>query len=161
MSAQVMRRPLRVVALACLLPVWTPSVGQGQEAEVSCMEYDVSEARGSARGGTRFRVRTSSPDAGFLGLATLRSSSPEADPDGYPRVSRVYCGYPAYEAGLRVGDLIVTVNGRDARQPRVISAGRPGTVLDVRIQRAEEVLDLTMVSVRRPRIEGDSDGMSN
>ncbi len=97
------------------------------------------------------RTRTSPPGTGFLGLATVRASGSEANPGGYPKVDRVYCGYPAYKAGLRVGDLVLAVNERDARQPRVIAAGRPGTVLEVRIQRGQEVLELKMVSVRHPR----------
>lgn len=96
-SSFVVRQRLRVLALAFF--VWTPSVAQGQqESEVTCTEY---EARSdSTPGGVRMRTRTSPVGAGFLGLSTVRNSGSEDNPSGYPRVGRVYCGYPAYEAGL-------------------------------------------------------------
>lgn len=142
----------RLLAFAVASLAWTPSVARGQEkGEVACTDYEVSEAPDSTSGGVRMRTRTSPPGTGFLGLATVRASGSEANPGGYPKVDRVYCGYPAYKAGLRVGDLVLAVNERDARQPRVIAAGRPGTVLEVRIQRGQEVLELKMVSVRHPR----------
>lgn len=152
-GAFVMGQRLRLLALAVASLAWTPSVVRGQqEGEVPCEEYKVFEAPDSTSGDARMRTRTSPPGAGFLGLATgLSSGSDEANPGGYPKVTRVYCGYPAYDAGIRVGDLVLAVNGRDARQPRVLAAGRPGTVLEVRIQRSQEVLEFNMVSVRHPR----------
>ncbi|MYK69444.1 MAG: PDZ domain-containing protein [Gammaproteobacteria bacterium] len=151
---------LGTVALTGLL-LCLPSDSSAQEKdERECIEYENrSEVVDSTSGRVRMSARTPNPSSGFLGIATQRSSSREDNPDGYPRLIRVYCGYPAHEAGLRAGDLILAVNGRDARQPRVISAGRPGTVLEVRIQRDEEVLEFTVVSVRRPQTEdGESVG---
>ena len=145
----------RLLALALASFAWAPSVARGQqEGKVECSEYAVSEAPDSTSGDARMRTRTAPPGAGFLGLVTGRGSGSDANPGGYPKVNRVYCGYPAYEAGIRVGDLVLAVNGRDARQPRAIAAGRPGTILEVRIQRGQEVLELKMVSVRHPRTRG-------
>lgn len=146
------RSALGVVALAGLL-LGLPSQASAQEREeTECVDYENRAAvRDSTSGRVRMSTSTAGPNRGFLGLATRRSSRPEVNPDGYPRISRVYCGHPAYNAGLRAGDLILAVNGRDARQPRVVSPGRPGTVLNFRIRRDQEVLEFTVVSVRPPQ----------
>ncbi len=150
---------LAVVALTGLL-LCLPSDAAAQENdERECIEYENrSEVADSTSGRVRMSARAPNPSSGFLGIATRRSSSREVNPDGYPRLTRVYCGYPAHEAGLRADDLILAVNGRDARQPRAMSPGRPGTVLEVRIRRGQEVLEFTVVSVRRPQTDIESTG---
>ncbi len=139
-----------VLALASL--GWTPSLLRGQEVhETACTELEVPVGPDSTLGVSRMRTRIALPGTGWLGFSTVWGSGSLPKPGGYPRVGQVFCGYPADEAGLQPGDLVLAVNGRDGRQPRAISAGRPGTVVEFRIQPGQEVLEMTMVSVRDPR----------
>jgi S1-C subfamily serine protease len=70
--------------------------------------------------------------------------------DGHVEVFRVFCGSPASHAGVRPGDLILTVNGYAASEPRVLVPSRPGMPFQLRIQRGESVLNVSFVSVARP-----------
>jgi C-terminal processing protease CtpA/Prc len=56
----------------------------------------------------------------------------------YPRVSSLTEGSAAAKAGLRTGDIIVSVNGRDAREPPLFSALRPGAGIVMRVRRGTE-----------------------
>ena len=71
-------------------------------------------------------------------------------------VTRVYCGYPAHEAGLRAGDRILAVNGRAFGQPGVARLGerRIGIESVMTFQRGDEELEISMISVARPSAGG-------
>ncbi|MEU5215703.1 S41 family peptidase [Streptomyces sp. NPDC020807] len=88
-----------------------------------------------------------------VGLSAGRSGA-----DGV-RVTRVQDGGPADRAGLRVGDRIVAVDGREVdglSVSEVVSLlrgdGEPGTPVELRVGRGRDVWDETL---RRARLETD------
>lgn len=68
----------------------------------------------------------------------------------HPKIEAVYCDSPAEKAGLKKGDVLLTVNGVDSRQPGILAAKRPGMSFHIRVQRAGEILDYTVRSIPRP-----------
>lgn len=81
------------------------------------------------------------PTGGSLGLSygwnkpfRLREGQPLRMPY-YPVVTSLVAGSSAKEAGLMVGDTILSANGRDAREPKLFPDRRPGTWYTVRIRR--------------------------
>jgi C-terminal processing protease CtpA/Prc len=79
-------------------------------------------------------------------------------PDGkarlatYPRVQRVIAGSPAEAAGLRVGDELVVVDGRDGKQPPLFDHARAGTRVLLRIRRGDEEREISFVPRRAARV---------
>jgi C-terminal processing protease CtpA/Prc len=70
----------------------------------------------------------------------------------HPRVATVEPGSPAYKVGIRPGDVVVLVNGVDARVPETMM-GQPGKVYVFRIRRGSEVRDYTLTSTTRPTLQ--------
>lgn len=77
----------------------------------------------------------------------------------HPYVTEVVKGSTAEEAGLAVGDTILSVDGRDTRQPPMFPDESPGVRHLMRIRRAGEEMELTFVmpataarSQARPRM---------
>jgi S1-C subfamily serine protease len=66
-------------------------------------------------------------------------------PSVFPKVERIAPGGPATRAGLVDGDVLLSVNGRDAREPRLFSNRRPGTRYVLRIRRGSEERETTLV----------------
>ncbi|HLL45307.1 MAG TPA: PDZ domain-containing protein, partial [Longimicrobiaceae bacterium] len=56
----------------------------------------------------------------------------------YPRVTGVAQGSTAARAGVREGDVIVSVNGHDSRRPPLFRDLRPGSTVVLRIRRGGE-----------------------
>lgn len=69
----------------------------------------------------------------------------ETRPSTFPLVSCVIVGSPAERAGLRPGDIIVAVNGRDPRLRGSFAERQVGARWVVRIQRAGEERDVSFV----------------
>lgn len=67
----------------------------------------------------------------------------------HPRVSTVEPGSPAYKVGIRPGDVVMMVNGVDARVPETM-VGEPGKVYVFRIRRGGDVRDYTITSTAPP-----------
>ncbi len=66
---------------------------------------------------------------------------------GYPYVKGVTKGSNADRAGLVVGDAILSVDGRDARQRQLFPGARPGARYVVRVRRGGEERELTYTFV--------------
>jgi S1-C subfamily serine protease len=93
------------------------------------------------------------PTAGYHGInyrGNFRLEEGRPVLVGHVEVVRVLCGSPAHAAGIRAGDLIVAVNGRDPGEPLVLVASRPGLQFDLRIKRGEAIRNFSIVSVARP-----------
>ncbi|MFL5386325.1 MAG: PDZ domain-containing protein [Longimicrobiaceae bacterium] len=102
-------------------------------------------APGAAGQGTRDPATIPSPTGMLYGGMDL-----ELWPDGsyrvvnFPRVVRVDSGSVSARAGFRLGDVLLSVNGRDVREPRPFRL-QPGEVRwVVRIRRGEEEKELVM-----------------
>lgn len=62
----------------------------------------------------------------------------------YPVVIRVDSGSVSARAGFALGDVLLTVNGRDSRNPRPFRTQRGELHWVVRVRRGTEEKDLTM-----------------
>jgi S1-C subfamily serine protease len=60
----------------------------------------------------------------------------------FPTVSAVVEGSAAARAGLKVGDVIVSVNGHDARRPPLFTGLRHGAAVVMRVRRGDEERDV-------------------
>jgi len=81
--------------------------------------------------------------------------------DGYIEILRVFDGAPASEAGIKSGDVIVAVNGKDVAELGYEASteairGEPGTTVDVTVARGEERLTLT--ATRQTYVQQTVDG---
>jgi C-terminal processing protease CtpA/Prc len=101
-------------------------------------------------------VRGESRNAGKTAYTGLRvRGRPSPAPDGtprwadYPVVHAVAQGSPAARVGILPGDVLLFVNGIDARDPRTLF-GEPGKVFTIRIRRGSAVREFVVASVRRP-----------
>lgn len=76
----------------------------------------------------------------------------------HPTVLRLASGSTAEAAGLQVGDTIVSVDGRDTRQPPMFADDSPGVRHLMRIRRGGEEMELTFVmpAIPPPPSEGGS-----
>jgi|1186.fasta_scaffold43615_2 S1-C subfamily serine protease len=126
--------------LACLL-IAVAAHGQGGVASVT---------RGS-----RDRATMPTP-TGMLyspGVIELQPDSPPRSVD-YPVVSRVDSGSVSARAGLRIGDVLLSVNGKDGREARLFRLENGAERWVMRIRRGTEEMELTMEvppSMRRGR----------
>ncbi|HET7233601.1 MAG TPA: M56 family metallopeptidase [Longimicrobium sp.] len=68
-----------------------------------------------------------------------------AGPGRHATVTSVAQGSPADLAGLRAGDELVTVNGVDGGEPKLLSDRRPGTEYALRVRRGGQEHDLRLV----------------
>ncbi|HEY0021536.1 MAG TPA: PDZ domain-containing protein [Longimicrobium sp.] len=93
-------------------------------------------------------VRATGPGAG-LGFSWGWDGGLTRGPNGRtvmqnpPVVRTVAAHSAAARAGLRVGDIIVSANGRDGRTPRLFEGIRPGTRLVLRIRRVNAEREVT------------------
>jgi serine protease Do len=91
---------------------------------------------------------------GYLGVSVVRVSASDADQVGLSRpfgarVRRVTEGSPAAEAGLRRGDIIMAIDGKelasDSDLTARVSTTPPGTVVKFRIWRDERPMSLRVI----------------
>lgn len=67
----------------------------------------------------------------------------------HPTIDTVDPGSPAARVGLRPGDVVLLVNGRDSREPEAMH-GEPGTVYVFRVRRGSAIRDYTVTSTVLP-----------
>lgn len=66
----------------------------------------------------------------------------------YPIIRGIRPGFPADSAGLKVGDILLAIDGEDLIERRGTYAPPAGTRITLRFRRGEQVREVTMVSVR-------------
>ncbi|WP_419940140.1 PDZ domain-containing protein [Candidatus Palauibacter sp.] len=66
----------------------------------------------------------------------------------YPIIVRIHPCSPAEEAGLLVGDRLVRINGRDARElPTPWHGGKPGAIEEIEVHRGEKLIEVSVARV--------------
>lgn len=91
------------------------------------------------RGGSRVELRVPRPDAARL--------AKELDWNTGTVIGRVFLGLPAYQAGLREGDEILSVDGERVSNWNDLSARirrSPDTPLDIQVRRGSQVFSITV-----------------
>lgn len=109
----------------------------------------------AGQGEETVEVRESSA-RGSLGLGwaygndyVIRQGESGTRPRQHPTVSRVSEGGAAERAGLRAGDVILTVNGVDSRQGPLFRDRTPGTRYTVRVRRGDQEREVVLVVAER------------
>ena len=96
---------------------------------------------------------------GWLGVAFNSNFSMDASPDGprlamrrYPEIESVEPGSPAEKSGIRRGDVLLTLGGRDLSDAELSLTEllKPGTRLAVRLKRGVETRNLNVLIEPRP-----------
>ncbi len=84
--------------------------------------------------------------------------------EGHCLITEVFHGLPAYEAGVRPGDLVLAVDGKaittfDEVSQKVLQK-RPGQKMRLKIERDSEtaVVEVVLAGIRRSAPRGDRDG---
>jgi membrane-associated protease RseP (regulator of RpoE activity) len=139
------RSTLRVSAataslLACLL-IAVAAYGQGEVASVP---------PGSPN---RATMRTPTGMLYYVGVIDIQPDGPPTA-ENYPIVSRVDSGSVSARAGLRIGDVLLAVNGKDGREAQLFRLEKGAERWVMRIRRGTEEMELTMevpASMRRGR----------
>ncbi|HVT41112.1 MAG TPA: PDZ domain-containing protein [Gemmatimonadaceae bacterium] len=93
--------------------------------------------------------------AGYLGVVFDQQmvSQRENEPALYQlgTIETVQPGSPAERAGIRSGDVLLSIGGVDARKPIMLGTIlKPGAKLQVRLQRAGTTKDVTVLIEKRP-----------
>lgn len=94
-------------------------------------------------------------ERGWLGVS-LRDTSQD-NPDGAVQVVAVNRGGPAWQGGVRPGDLVQAVDGTKVAEARAViravAATPPGHKVQLSIKRRSQLLDVTVTVGRRPNVE--------
>ncbi len=107
-------------------------------------------------------TRTSEPQPdGYMGVTfeEIMITRERNEPAMYvlgarPTIESVEPGSPADKAGLRSGDLVVTIDGEDAHRLRLESILKPGAKVPVKVQRNGTPREVTVVVGKRPENYG-------
>lgn len=109
-------------------------------------------------------VVSPAPGSGFLGFGwlpygelRLRVGSdgelavPPLEERPYPLITAVAPCSPADSAGIRAGDVMVRINGRDARErPHPFHESRPGVLQEIELQRDGELFTVSLRETEHP-----------
>lgn len=148
------QRTILVTATLVSLLLALPSGIAAQQASASRNDCtSLAEAVEKRSAAVRAGTLVGTPAAGWTGMAyrgdfNVENGVPKLA--GPPEVTQVICDSPAHRAGVRAGDLILSVNGRHPGEPGVLTPRRPGLRFDLRVRRGERVLEVSFVSVPRP-----------
>lgn len=90
-------------------------------------------------------------DLGYVGLSwTVPDVAQRYEERRFPVIASIRPCSPAHVVGLEPGDVLRTVNGRDARRSPAFSPGGPGTLYEVEVERKEERLIFRIEAAPRP-----------
>ena len=92
---------------------------------------------------------------GYLGVSTAPAVRRRGSARRGALVSDVSRGGPASRAGIRTGDVLVELGGREVRSPaalaRAVAGRRPGEALEVKVVRGKRRITLSAELAERPR----------
>lgn len=138
--------------LAVMSGVATGSPAMGQKTRPAVIPDTGLPVGVTAVGKTLRIAGTSKSYTGFMwgGRVTF---GPDGNPRlaDYPIVRKVEAGSPAEKAGLAAGDVILAMNGKDAREPGAMVKPAPGTPMHIRIQHGQELRDVTLIPIAQPK----------
>lgn len=87
----------------------------------------------------------------FTGYSFRVASGNRPGSSGYPVITEVAHDSPAEQAGLKVGDELLSVAGFDwVSRPDSARFRGPGVAVPIRVRRGSDVLQLTLTPVPRP-----------
>lgn len=132
-----MRIPAFFLAL-CAALLFPAARAHSQATPVQPVPTVRQSAPAQPRGWTGFTIRF----AMTMGLAGATEEQPLV-------IGTVAAGSPAQRAGLAPGDVILEVNGRDARREGAMLL-RPGTRYTFRIRRGDEEREVALVPIPHP-----------
>jgi predicted metalloprotease with PDZ domain len=124
-----------------------------------------SIARRSAGLATAIRMQCTRPSEpqpdGYMGVTFEQTmiSRNNDEPAVYqlgvrPTIASVEPGSPADKAGLRAGDLVVTIGGEDAHRLKLEAILKPGARVPVRVQRDGVPKEIAVIVGKRPESYG-------
>jgi S1-C subfamily serine protease len=89
-------------------------------------------------------------------LGVIRAMPPGAMPLGKVRVTQVVTDSPAAKAGVKVGDVIVEIDGKKIDKPlqQIIASYKPGDVVKLKVERGNETPELTVTLGDNPDRKG-------
>ena len=100
--------------------------------------------------------------AGYLGvqfeetMISRQNNEPAVYEIARPTIASVTAGSPAEKAGIRAGDLILSIGGQDARRLHLESLLKPGARLTVKLKRDNETKDFDVLVKERPSDYGNT-----
>lgn len=104
----------------------------------------------------------SAEPAGYLGvqfeetMISRQNNEPAVYEIARPTIASVTAGSPAEKAGIRAGDLILSIGGQDARRLHLESLLKPGARLTVKLKRENETKDFEVLVKERPADYGNT-----
>jgi S1-C subfamily serine protease len=93
--------------------------------------------------------RMAAADLGFSIHVVVAAGAAGLETVDYPVVDAVRAGSPAERVGLRADDVILAIDGRDAREPRMFRDLTPGRKYLLHVRRGGDTLDLEVEAVAR------------
>lgn len=170
-SRQLVEQQRRVATLSgtrqqLLVSLRTPAIAEGTRnvivTRLRAVEGQLSSIAESARA-LRAQLEqlcaSTRAATGWLGVAFNSDFSMDASPDGprlamrrYPEIESIEPGSPAEKAGIRRGDVLLTLGGRDLSDAELSLTEllKPGTRLAVRLKRGVETRNLNVLIEPRP-----------